>query len=146
MELENYHFPKALGVLMSKMDDFLVSARSYKRGSSPLFFCLNSSQSFFSRSRASLAHSSSLNCVGVRSQFRKAKLDITYLPNAIVASLTNKIATRSVTVQLISKSVIANHPHLAPERCFIEACTPTRYLINRMREIILTTSEVKGVR
>lgn len=69
------------------------------------------------------------NCVGVRSQSHKAKLDVTYLPNAIVASLTNKIATRSVTVQLISKSVMANHPHLTPERCFTEACTPTRFLV-----------------
>lgn len=57
------------------------------------------------------------NCVGVRSQSHKAKLDVTYLPNAIVASLTNKIAT------------MANHPHLTPERCFIEACTPTRFLV-----------------
>ena len=58
--MEDYHFPKILGVLMSNMDDFLVGARSCKRGSSPLFFCLNSSQSFFSRSRASVDHSSSL--------------------------------------------------------------------------------------
>jgi len=41
MSLRSHHFLRTDGVLMSKIDDFLVGARSCKRGSSPLFFSLN---------------------------------------------------------------------------------------------------------
>jgi len=118
MSLRSHHFLKTDGVLMSKIDDFLVGARSCKRGSSPLFFSLND------RTPAEVAK--------IKFPFRNwADVVISQAPIPQAVQSDDRIIV-STDFQGAEKLKKVHKRRVRKQ--------------HRMREVIPTASEVKGVR